>query len=134
MISELATGVLKIGWCDPASPLPFIASGKLRAIAVSGSTRLPRTPEVPTLGEQGYAFDTVGWFGLFAPAGTPKVIIERLSEEIRRIQAMPDMVAKAAAFNVTPSSARSPEQFREIVTKDLQTWKKIVSDAGIKLE
>jgi tripartite-type tricarboxylate transporter receptor subunit TctC len=130
-LTELVTGVLKIGWVDPTSPLPFIQAGRLRPIAVTGSKRLPRTPDVPTTGEQGYPFDAVGWFGVFAPAGTPKPIIARLNEEIQRIQADPQVIARFTALNVTPSSAHTPEQFGAIVANDLQTWKKIVTDAGI---
>lgn len=134
LITELTTGLIKIGWTDPAAPLPFIESGKIRAIAVSGPVRLPRTPNVPTMGEQGYDFETVGWFGVFAPAGTPKAIVQRLSDEINKIQAQPDMPAKLAFFNVAPSPLRTPDQFRAVIAKDLVTWKKIVTDAGITLE
>jgi tripartite-type tricarboxylate transporter receptor subunit TctC len=134
LIAELTTGVLQIGWVDPASPLPFIDAGKVRAIAVTGGTRLPRTPTVPTLGEQGHAFESVGWFGVFAPRGTPKPIVQRLSDEIARIQALPEMVARTHAMNVSVPQIRTPEQFRDVVGQDLNVWKKIVADAGIKVE
>jgi tripartite-type tricarboxylate transporter receptor subunit TctC len=134
LITELSTGVLKIGWTDPSSALPFIDAGKLRPIAVSGGVRLPRTPNIPTMGEQGYPFESVGWFGLFAPAGTPPAIITRLNDEVQRIQAQPEMIARIAAFNVTPSALHTPEQFRQVVAADLQTWKKIVADAGITVD
>jgi tripartite-type tricarboxylate transporter receptor subunit TctC len=134
LLTELSTGVLKIGWTDPAAPLPFIESGKVRAIAVSGAVRLPRTPNVPTMGEQGHAFESVGWFGVFAPAATPPAIIQRLSDEINRIHAQPEMVAKMEFLNVGLPQAKSPEQFRSIIAKDTQTWKKIVADAGITLD
>jgi tripartite-type tricarboxylate transporter receptor subunit TctC len=131
LITELATGTLKIGWTDPAAPVPFLEVGKIRAIAVTGTVRLPRTPKVPTLGEEGYAFDSVGWFGIFAPAGTPKAIVQRLNEEINKIQSQPDMAARVRSLNIAPPPVRSPDDFRAIVAKDLQMWKKIVADAGI---
>jgi tripartite-type tricarboxylate transporter receptor subunit TctC len=134
LLTELSTGVLKIGWTDPASPLPFIESGKIRAIAVSGASRLPRTPDVPTMGEQGHAFESVGWFGVFAPAATPPAIIQRLSDEINRIHAQPEMAAKMEFLNVGLPQAKTPEQFRSIIGKDMQTWKKIVTDSGITLD
>lgn len=134
LITDLTSGLIKIGWTDPAAPVPFIESGKLRAIAVSGGVRLPRTPDVPTMGEQGYPFEAVGWFGVFVPVGTPKPIVQRLSDEINKIQSQPDMAAKLAFFNVGPSPLKSPDQFRAVIASDLQTWKKIVTDAGITLE
>lgn len=134
MMTELAEGTLKIAWIDPAAPLPFIEAGKLRPIAVTGAVRLPRTPKVPTMGEQGYAFNAVGWFGVFAPAATPKPLLQRLSDEINRIQAQPEMVAKALQMNVSPSQLKTPAEFGVVVANDLKLWKSIVSDAGITPE
>jgi tripartite-type tricarboxylate transporter receptor subunit TctC len=134
LLTELISGTIKIGWTDPAAPVPFIEAGKLRAIAVTGKPRLPRTPNVPTLGEQGYPFETVGWFGVFAPAGTPKAIVQRLNEEINKIQALPEMAARVRSMNIAAPPTKSPDQFRAIVAEDLQVWKKIVADTGITVE
>jgi tripartite-type tricarboxylate transporter receptor subunit TctC len=86
------------------------------------------------MGEQGHAFESVGWFGVFAPAATPQPIIQRLSEEINRIHAHPEMAAKMEFLNVGQPQAKTPEQFRSVIAKDLQTWKKVVTDAGITLD
>lgn len=134
LLTDLVSGQLKIGWADPAAPLPFIESGRIRAIAVTGKARLPRSPNVPTLGEQGHAFDSVGWFGVFAPQGTPKAILQRLNEEIVRIQEQPEMAARSASMNVGVPTIKTPEQFRDVVARDLQLWKKIVTDANITVE
>ena len=134
LLTELSTGVLPIGWTDPVSPLPFIDSGKVRGVAVSGTVRLPRTPSLPTMGEQGHNFEAVGWFGVFAPAGTPKALAQRLSDEINRIHALPEMAAKVEVLNVGQPKAKTPEEFRSIIAHDLQTWKKIVGDTGITLD
>jgi tripartite-type tricarboxylate transporter receptor subunit TctC len=131
LLAELTTGTLKIGFTDPAAPLPFIASGRVRPIAVTGMVRLPRTPNVPTFAEQGYPFEPVGWFGVFAPAGTPAAIVQRLNADINRIQQKSDMVAKVTAMNIEPPPTKSSEQFRATVLHDLQQWKKIVADTGI---
>jgi tripartite-type tricarboxylate transporter receptor subunit TctC len=101
---------------------------------VTGAHRLPRTPNVPTMGEQGFPFDSVGWFGVFAPAGTPKQIVQRLSEEINRIQSQPEMVARVAALNIAAPPVRSPDQFRAIIAQDLKLWKQIVADAHISVD
>lgn len=134
MMAELADGSLKIAWVDPAAPLPLIEAGKLRPIAVTGAHRLPRTPQVPTMGEQGHEFNAVGWFGVFAPAATPRQIIQRLSEEINKIQAQPEMVSRALQMNVSPSQLRTPAEFASVVANDLRMWRGIVNDADIVRE
>lgn len=134
MLTELSSGVLKVGWADPSVPLPFLRTGKVRAIAVSGGSRAPSTPDVPTLAEQGYKFDAVGWFGVFAPAGTDPAIVKRLTEEVNRIQASPEMGKLMATLNFEQPPVKSGAEFRGIVHDDLQTWKKIATDASISIE
>lgn len=134
LLTDLMTGNIKIAWSDPAAPIPFIEAGKMRPIAVTGKTRLSRTPNVPTMGEQGHAFDTVGWFGVFAPTGTPKAIVQRLNEEIMKIQLQPEVAVRVKSLNIAIPPTKSPEQFRSLVVEDTTVWKKIVTDAGITLE
>jgi tripartite-type tricarboxylate transporter receptor subunit TctC len=131
LLTELTSGVLQVAWADPSSPVPFIESGKIRGVAISGNVRVPRTPDIATMGEQGYQFDAVGWFGLFAPQGTPAAIVERLSAEVNRIQRLPEIAAKMAQMNFEPPPVKSAAQFKSIVANDLQMWRKIVLDAGI---
>lgn len=134
MLTELSTGVLPIAWADPSSPVPFLEAGRIKGIAVSGNQRSPRTASIPTMGEQGYRFDTVGWFGVFAPAGTPPVIVKRLTDEINKVLGSPEVVARMNSMNFAPPPMVSSEEFRRIVQGDLKTWKSIVSDAGITLD
>ncbi|MDO9434880.1 tripartite tricarboxylate transporter substrate binding protein [Hydrogenophaga sp.] len=134
LLTDLMAGNIKIGWADPAAPIPFVESGKMRAIAVTGKTRLSRTPNVPTMGEQGHAFDAVGWFGVFAPAGTPKAIVQRLNEEIMKIQALPEMGVRVKSMNIAVPPNKTPDQFRSLVVEDTAIWKKIVTETGITLD
>ncbi len=134
LLTEMASGVIQIGWADPGSPVSFLSQGKIRGIAISGNSRVPRTPDIATMGEQGYGFDAVGWMGLFAPAGTPAAIIERLEAEIMAIQRHPDTVAKMATLNFEPPPVKTSAQFKTIVANDLRLWRKIVADAGIVQE
>ena len=134
LLTELASGVLQIGWADPSAPLPFLKSGKIRGIAISGNVRVSGTPDIATMGEQGFPFSAVGWFGVFTPAGTPAPILRRLNEEINKIQATPELQAQMARMNFEPPPVKSAAQFRDIVVNDLQTWKKIASDSNIKAE
>ena len=134
LLGELSSGVLRVGWADPGSPVPFIESGRIRGIAISGNVRVPRTPDIATMGEQGYPFEAVGWFGLFAPAGIPPAIVERLSAEVNRFQRRPEVAARMAALNFEPPPVKTPAQFKAIVQNDFQMWRRIVQDAGIKPE
>lgn len=134
LLGELSSGVLRVGWADPGSPVPFIESGRIRGIAISGNVRVPRTPDIATMGEQGYPFEAVGWFGLFAPAGIPPAIVERLSAEVNRFQRRPEVAARMAALNFEPPPVKTPAQFKAIVQNDFQMWRRIVQEAGIKPE
>ncbi|WP_427307443.1 Bug family tripartite tricarboxylate transporter substrate binding protein [Cupriavidus sp. H39] len=134
LLTDLASGVVKIGWTDPGAPIPFLRSGKIRAIAITGNARAPQLPEVKTMGEQGYRFDAVGWFGVFAPAGTNPAILKRLGDEINKVQKSPDLSAKMKTMNFGPPPATTPEQFREMVGRDLQLWSKIAADARIQID
>lgn len=134
LLTELSSGVLKVGWTDPGAPLPFLRSGKVRAIAVSGGTRAPSTPDTPTLAEQGYKFDAVGWFGIFAPAGTDPAIVKRLSDEVNKIQGSAEMIKLMTNLNFEQPPIKSSDEFRGIVRNDLLTWKKIATDANISVD
>ncbi|NOV24228.1 tripartite tricarboxylate transporter substrate binding protein [Cupriavidus necator] len=134
LMTDLASGVVKLGWTDPGAPIPFLRSGKIRAIAITGNARAPQLPDVKTMGEQGYKFDAVGWFGVFAPAGTSPAILKRLGDEINMVQKSPDLAATMKTMNFGPPPATTPEQFREMVSRDLQLWSKIAADARIQID
>ncbi|MCC6592874.1 MAG: tripartite tricarboxylate transporter substrate binding protein [Xanthomonadales bacterium] len=131
LLTELANGALKVAWADPGSPVPFVRSGRIRGIAISGSVRGPQLPDIATLDEQGYRFDQLGWFGVFAPTGTNEAIVNRLSEEINKIQASPEMATLMKTVNFEPPPVKTAAQFRDIVQNDLQAWKKLAAEAGV---
>ncbi len=134
LLTDLVSGAIKIGWADPSSPLSFLKNGDLRGLAISGTSRAPQVPDVPTMGEAGYPFENVGWFGIFAPAGTPDVIVRRLSDEINKIQLSPDMGKLMNTLNFEAPPVKTQAQFRDIVATDLKVWAKIAADSGIKLD
>lgn len=134
MLTELMSGVLQIGWTDPSAPVPFLQAGRIRGIMISGNARAPQVPDIPTMKEEGYQFDAIGWFGVFVPAGTNPAIVKRLSDEINKIQASPEMAKLMAKLNFEAPPKKTPEQFRDIVQNDLATWKKIAADANISVE
>ncbi len=134
VINDMLSGVLKIGWSDPSTPVPHLAAGKLRAIAVNGAARAPKLPEVPTFGEQGFPFPAVGWQGIFAPAGTPVAITRRINDEVQKILVGDDMKAVLGRMNLEPTPAWTNERFAAQLRTDLTTWKAIVTDGKIKAE
>ena len=134
LLTELSSGILKIGFTDPAAPVPFIRSGKVRAIAIAGNAHSPQFPAIKTMAEQGYRFDAVGWWGMFAPAGTDPAIVKRLNDEINKVQKDPGLAEMMKTMNIVPPPVTTPSQFASIVDSDAKVWSKIADDAGIRIE
>lgn len=110
---------------------PHVRSGKLRAIGVSTSRRSPVSPEIPTLAELGLpAFDTSAWFGVFAPAGTPRAVVERLNRDLVRVLSDPDTGRKFGEVMAVPAW-NTPEQFAALLRADIAKYRRIVKERGI---
>jgi tripartite-type tricarboxylate transporter receptor subunit TctC len=117
-----------------ASALPFVKSGKLKALAQTGSKRVGALPELPTVAESGLpGYDVAGWFGVFAPAGTPRPIVNRLSAEISQILALPDVKERYASLGAQPGPS-DPDQFAAFLKAEIVKWAKVIRDSGAKAE
>lgn len=130
--TDLQGGQLTVAILDALSQTPQVKAGKLRALALNGTQRLPALPDVPTLGEVGLPFELVGWHGMFAPTGTPREIVERLNALVNRIIARPEIKSRLfdlAMFPVQPQT--TPEQWGAMFRKDVQAWGDLVRQAGI---
>ena len=120
---------------EEASVTPFVRLGGepgVRALALNGPLRLPSLPEVPTLNESGIPFDLVGWHAMFAPAGTPREIVERLNRVTNQIMALPELRSRLfdlALFPVQPPT--TPEQWGAMFRNDVQAWGDLVRSAGV---
>ena len=124
--------VMFIGNLPPA--MPHIKSGNVKALAVTTAQRSTLVPDIPTLAEAGLpGFETVAWFGLFAPAGTPKAIVDKLQAEVARIVREPDIRDRIAALGGEPVGNR-PDEFAAIVKGDVAKWKKVVKDANVHVD
>ncbi len=134
IVNDLASGVLQIGWSDPGTPVPMIEANKIKGIAISGNHRVPRTRNVATMGEQGYPFDSVGWFGMFGPANLPKPITDRLNAEINKVQASAEMAKRMETMNFEPPPVKTAEEFKAIIASDVKMWATIAKDANISGE
>ena len=114
--------------------LAQVKAGKLRAIGVAIPQRSPYLPDVPTIAEQGYpGFESVGWIGLAAPAGTPKPILDKLNAEIRKMLQDPAVKERFAQLAFTPVGD-SREQFTAFVKSEIAKWTKVARDSGAKAD
>lgn len=114
--------------------LPQVKAGKLNAIAVGGAKRSHVAPDIPTFVESGYPdFDVDFWYGLLAPAATPKEIIAKLNQDITQVLNAPEMREKLSAQGLEPVTG-TPEQFAELIRNDLARWAKVIKTAGITAE
>lgn len=112
----------------------LITAGKLRALAVTGPSRSPALPNVPTIAESGFpGFEASSWSGLFMPAGTPPVIVRKLSAAVAKAYQQPELLAnmKARGFEL---ASLPPDEFTEFVAAQRVKWSKVIRDAKIKIE
>ena len=112
--------------------LPQIRGGAFRALAVASLRRHPDLPDVPTMDEAGYPkFETGAWYGVLAPAGTPRPIVEQLNAAIVRALREPALRDRyiSQAFELNPGT---PEQFGEYIQAELTKWRRVINAAGIK--
>ncbi len=134
---SLLSGQTDLMFDNLASAIPQIRAGKLTALAVTTKTRAANLPEVPTLaqsgGKQFTGFDISTWFGVFAPAGTPEPIVNRLSEEFRKALATADMREKLARMGAEPAPM-TPAQFAGFVRNELTKYEKVVKFSGAKVD
>jgi Uncharacterized protein conserved in bacteria len=134
LMTDLVGGQVQLAFAIPFPPLPFIKTGRLRALAISGKSRLPALPQVPTFTEAGLpGFDIGYWYGVLARAGTPKAVVDKLSGEIARILAMPDVREKFASQGLD-AFISTPEQFAARMKADMARYAKIIKTANIKFE
>ena len=118
----------------PASS-PHVRSGKLRAVAVSSAARVASFPEVPTAEEAGLpGYRVITWYGLFAPAGTPRAIVNRLHADTVKAMQTPDTKAKLDGIGADGTVSRSPEEFAALVRADTARYAKIVKDIGLRID
>ena len=131
-ITALIAGDLVMSMVDTGPASALIASGQLRALAVTSPTRLPSLPQVPTMAELGFPqLEFRYWAGLFAPAQTPMAVVKRLESEVHRILKLPEVAAQMATSQVTATPASS-EDLAKLLAADLAKWGAVAESAKIK--
>jgi tripartite-type tricarboxylate transporter receptor subunit TctC len=133
MIDMLA-GQVSLMFTSTASAAPYVASGKLRMLAVAWKKRSALMPEVPTLIESGVKdFESTVWVGVAATGGTPQAIIRKLHDELIRALQAPDMQARLAPLGAEPVGS-TPEQFAALIKEDIARWAQVVKTSGARLD
>jgi len=133
-VTDLLSGQVPVSFLPVHTALPHVKAGKLRLIAMVGSKRSPFAPEVPTLGETGIkAVDPDLWYGMMAPGGTPREIIDRLYRETLAIAALPEVKESLTKQGMEVVTS-TPDQFNALVKADLERWARLVRQTGITAE
>ena len=131
-ITAVVAGEPMVGAGALSTPLPFVKSGRLRALAISSATRVASLPDVPTFAEAGFPGATdETWIGVFAPTGTPPAIVQRLSDAINQMLQTADMRERLAAIAFDPVGG-TPRQFGDYVKAEIVKWGKVVREGNIK--
>lgn len=114
--------------------VPQVKAGKIRALAVSTAKRSSAMPDLPTIAEAGVpGYEAGAWFGLLAPAGTPKAIVAQLSAESARILKLPDVSKRISELGAEPVGS-TPEEFAALIQSEIAKWAKVIKDANVELQ
>lgn len=134
LLPDLLAGRLQADIDNIAVMTPYVKSGQLRGIAVTSPKRTALFPDLPTVAEGGLAgFQTIGWFGAFAPVRTPPAIVAALSKAVEAATSAPKMRGKLTSLGAEPQSGK-PEGMRDLLQRETATWAKVIKEAGIELE
>ena len=131
--NDIIGGHVDMMFDEIPSVAPNVLAGQVRALGVTGKTRSKALPDVPTVAETVPGYEHTGWFGIMAPAGTPKPIVDRLNAELRAIVAKPEVQAYWEKQD-TQTMSMTPAESEAFINADIEKWTKVVKAANIKLE
>ena len=130
---DVAAGQVLFATDSPSATLPLIQAGKLRALAVTGPTRLGALPDVPTVAESGFpGFQVLAWWCLAAPAGTPEAVIKKLSDAAQQAIASPEITARLRKMEIEPMLMNAAE-LTDFINKDIPAWTNFIRSSGITI-
>ncbi len=133
-VADLIAGQVKISFATVLETLGHVKSGKVRALAVTSSRRSLAAPEYPTLAESGLAgYESTSWLALFAPAGTPREIVARVSADAARVMNTPEVRERFVAQGADPIGS-TPEQLAAVLARDIAKYAKVMKDSGTQPE
>ena len=133
-LSDLLAGHVDLMFAPGQTVMPHVQSGKLKALGVTGARRSQTLPDLPTVAESGLpGYEAVGWFGLLAPAATPKETVAKLSADANRVLAMREVREKMLGLGAEPEGD-TPEEFARFIRSDQAKWSRLIKEAGITLD
>jgi tripartite-type tricarboxylate transporter receptor subunit TctC len=133
-MNAVIAGQLRLGVIAMPPTVPFIKAGKLRGIAVTSSQRMAQLPEVATVAESGFpGYEDYTWIGFFAPAGTSRVLVDKLNRDIAAIEHLPDTSTRLEAIGFDPIS-NTPDEFTKYVKTEVVKWAKVIKDSGAHVD
>jgi len=133
-LADLAAGQLSMMIENVPGTMPFVRSGKMKALAITSRTRSPIAPELPTMIEAGVPdYEMIGWNGFFFPKGTPAEIVNRLQAELAKVLAKPEVKEQLTTIGAEPVGD-SPQAFAAFFRNETVRWGKLIKDLGIKPE
>lgn len=131
-LADLVGGQISVMIVDIGPAMPFVTSGKLRPLAVTTAQRTPLAPDLPTFAEAGVpGYESSGWFGVLAPAGTPREIIALYNAEIAKIMQLPDVRKRMAQFGMEIATS-TPDEFAQLIGADIARNAELIKSAGIR--
>jgi tripartite-type tricarboxylate transporter receptor subunit TctC len=132
--AALLAGEVMASFNTIPSALPYVTSGRLRALAVSSATRSISVPDVPTIAEMGFpGFSASGLAGLLAPAGTPSDVIQRVNSETAKLLKRPQVLERFKTLGLDPVGS-SPQAFSDFIKVDTERWTKLIRDLQVTLQ
>jgi tripartite-type tricarboxylate transporter receptor subunit TctC len=133
-IKDLLAGVVAMNFDTMPPVMPHIQAGKLRGLAISTPKRLPQLPEVPTFAEEGITgFDVANWYGVMAPAGTPREIVQKLNADINKAMQVPEVRARLEGVG-TQLKEQSAAEFEAYMKSEVAKYARLIKDTGVKVE
>ncbi|UST52672.1 tripartite tricarboxylate transporter substrate binding protein (plasmid) [Comamonadaceae bacterium OTU4NAUVB1] len=134
MLTDLLAGQIQIGFDNLPSTINFVNTGKVRAIAVTTPQRWPGAPDIPTVAESGLSrYEVSGWFGLLAPAGTPKAVLDTLQGALAAAVRQPEVAQRMLELGARPI-ASTPEEFARQIPQEVKKWQDVVKATGVSIE
>jgi len=132
-MTSMIGGSIQVAIDSMTTIWPLAQAGQVRALAVSTPQRAAVAPDLPTIGESVKGFEATGWQGLYAPAGTPRAIVEQIAAEVKRIFSDPEVVAALANVGGEPAPM-TPDAFAEFARSERAKWAEVVKAAGVRIE
>jgi tripartite-type tricarboxylate transporter receptor subunit TctC len=132
-LADLIAGQVQMFITGYSSTVPHLKAGRLRALGVTGAKRLAAAPDLPTIGETVKGYEVTSWYGVFAPKGTPRAIVDRLHRAIAAVVKEPPVVERLTALGIQ-AEGNTPDEFRAQIRDDIEKWAKVIREANVRLQ